>query len=161
ALAKAKPGELNMASSGPGSASHLAGEMFNAMAGTRMTHVPYKGTGAVIPDLMGGRLHFYINPMLAMLSYIQGGRVRLIAVTSPKRLGSMPDVPTVSESGIPGYEATSWYMLIVPGRTPTSIITMLNAEAVKALRAKSNVEALTRAGNDPVANTPIEAMDFL
>src|SRR6185503_3440287 len=102
AYGKAKPLELNAANSGPGSASHLAAEMFTSMTGVQLTHVPYKGTGGAMPDLVSGRAHLYINPMLAMISQIQAGRIRLIAVTSPKRVASMPDIPTVSESGIPG-----------------------------------------------------------
>ena len=161
ALAKAKPRELNFASSGPGSASHLAGEMFIAMAGIEMTHIPYKGTGGAMPDLVSGRAHFYINPMLAMISQIQAGRIRLIAVTSPKRVGTMPDVPTVAESGIPGYEATSWYMLIVPAKTPAPIVSKIYGETVKALKSPAIVEVLARGGSEPLANSPKEATEFL
>lgn len=161
ALAKARPRELNFASSGPGSASHLAGEMFIAMTGVEMTHIPYKGTGSVMPDLISGRAHFYINPMLAMISQIQAGRIRLLAVTSPKRIASMPDVPTVAEAGVPGYEATSWYMLIVPSRTPAAIVARIHGETVKALKSPEIIETLARGGSEPVANSPREAADFL
>jgi tripartite-type tricarboxylate transporter receptor subunit TctC len=161
ALAKSKPGELNMASSGPGSASHLAGEMFKSMTGVDLTHVPYKGTGGVMPDLISGRAHFYINPMLAMIAQIQAGRIRLLAVTSPKRIGSMPDVPTVSESGVPGYEATSWYMLIAPSKTPAPILAKVNAETVKALQSKDIIDVLARGGSEPVGNTQREAAEFV
>jgi tripartite-type tricarboxylate transporter receptor subunit TctC len=161
ALAKAKPLELNAANSGPGSASHLAAEMFTSMTGAQVTHVPYKGTGGAMPDLVSGRAHLYINPMLAMISQIQAGRIRLIAVTSPKRVGSMPDIPTVSESGIPGYEATSWYMIIMPSKTPAAIVSKIHAETVKAIQTKDIVDILAKGGSEPVGNTPKEATEFL
>ena len=161
AIAKAKPRELNFASSGPGSASHLAGEMFISMTGVEMTHIPYKGTGSVIPDLISGRAHFYINPMLAMISHIQGGRVRLLAVTSPRRASAMPDVPTVAESGVPGYEATSWYMLIVPSRTPAPVVAKINGETARALKSSDIIDTLARGASEPLGNSPREATEFL
>jgi tripartite-type tricarboxylate transporter receptor subunit TctC len=161
AHAKAKPLALNAANSGPGSASHLAAEMFTSMTGAQITHVPYKGTGGAMPDLVSGRAHLYINPMLAMISQIQAGRIRLIAVTSPKRVGSMPDIPTVSESGIPGYEATSWYMIIMPSKTPAAIVSKIHAETVKAIQTKDIVDILAKGGSEPVGNTPKEATEFL
>lgn len=161
ALAKAKPRELNFASSGPGSASHLAGEMFVAMTGVAMTHIPYKGTGGVMPDLIAGRAHFYINPMLAMISHIQGGRVRLLAVTSPQRVKTMPEIPTMVEAGVPGYEATSWYMLIVPSKTPAPIVAKIHGETVKALKSPEIVDTLARGGSEPIGNTPREGTEFL
>ena len=97
-----------------------------------------------MPDLVSGRAHFYINPMLAMISQIQAGRIRLIAVTSPKRVSSMPDVPTVAESGVPGYEATSWYMIIMPSKTPAPIVSKIHAETVKALKSKDIVDVLAQ-----------------
>jgi tripartite-type tricarboxylate transporter receptor subunit TctC len=161
ALAKAKPRELNFASSGPGSASHLAGEMFISMTGIEMTHIPYKGTGSAIPDLISGRAHLYINPMLAMISHIQGGRIRLLAVTSPRRASAMPDIPTVAEAGVPGYEATSWYMIIVPSKTPAPIIARIYGETVKALKSSDIVDTLARGASEPLGNTPREATEFL
>jgi len=161
ALAKAKPRELSYASSGPGSASHLATEMFSAMTGIEMIHVPYKGTGPAIPDLISGRVQLYINPLLAVIGAVESGRLRVIAVTSAKRVNSLPDVPTVAESGVPGYEATAWYMLLVPGRTPAAIVNQLNAETVKALKARDMLDMLARAGTDPLGNTPREATEFL
>jgi tripartite-type tricarboxylate transporter receptor subunit TctC len=161
ALAKSKPREINFASSGNGSASHLAGEMFVHMAGLEMTHVPYKGTGTVMPDLIAGRVSFYINPMLAVVNQVQAKQIRLIAVTSPKRMASMPDIPTVSESGVPGYEATSWYMMLTPSKTPAAIVKQLNEETVKGLKAEDMREMMARAGVEPLGNTPTEAMAFL
>jgi tripartite-type tricarboxylate transporter receptor subunit TctC len=161
ALAKAKPREINFASSGNGSASHLAGEMFVHMAGVEMTHIPYKGTGTVMPDLIAGRVSFYINPMLAVINQVQAKQIRLIAVTSLKRVNSLPDVPTVAESGVPGYEATSWYMMLTPAKTPAAIVNQLNEEMVKALKADDMREMMARAGVEPLGNTPREAMEFL
>jgi tripartite-type tricarboxylate transporter receptor subunit TctC len=161
ALAKAKPRELSYASSGPGSASHLATEMFTGMTGIEMVHVPYKGTGAVMPDLMSGRVQLMINPILAVIGPVQTGRLRLIAVTSPKRVASVPDVPTVEESGVPGYEATSWYMLLTPSKTPAPIVAKLHDETIKALKSKDMLDMMARAGTDPVGNTTREATEFL
>ncbi len=161
ALAKAKPRELAYASSGPGSASHLATEMFSGMAGVEMSHVPYKGTGPAVLDLISGRVQLYINPLLAVIGAVESGRLRVIAVTSAKRVTSLPDVPTVAEAGVPGYEAMAWYMLLVPSKTPAAAVNQLNAETVKALKAGDMVEMLARAGTDPLGNSPREAMDFL
>jgi tripartite-type tricarboxylate transporter receptor subunit TctC len=159
ALAKSKPGQLSYASSGPGSASHLATEMFSGMTGVSMIHVPYKGTGPAVLDLISGRVQLYINPLLAVTGAVETGRLRLIAVTSAKRMTSRPDVPTVAESGVPGYEATSWYMLLVPSKTPAAAVSQINSVTVKALHEKDVVEML--AGADPVGNSPREAMEFL
>jgi tripartite-type tricarboxylate transporter receptor subunit TctC len=161
ALAKSKPRELSYASSGPGSASHLATEMFIGMTGIEMTHVPYKGTGSVMPDLISGRTPIMINPILAVISQVQGGRLRAIAVTSTKRADSLPDVPTVAEAGVPGYEATAWYMLLVPAKTPAPVISQLHGETVKGLQASDMREMLAKAGSEPVGNTPREAAEFL
>jgi tripartite-type tricarboxylate transporter receptor subunit TctC len=161
ALAKAKPREVSYASSGPGSASHLAAEMLSGMTGIELSHVPYKGTGPALPDLISGRVQLYINPLLAMIGAVEGGRLRVLAVTSAKRSATLPDVPTVAESGVPGYEATSWYMLLVPGKTPASVINKINAETRRALKDKDMIDLLTRGGADPLGNSPREAMDFL
>lgn len=161
ALAKAKPREIAYASSGPGSASHLAGEMFMIMAGVEMTHIPYKGTGTVMPDLIAGRVSLMINPMLAVINHVQAGRLRAIAVTSAKRVDALPEIPTVSESGVPGYEATSWYMVLAPARTPDAIIGQLHAEIARALKAPDMIDLLARSGTEPLGNTPREASEFL
>jgi tripartite-type tricarboxylate transporter receptor subunit TctC len=161
ALAKSKPRELSFASSGPGSASHLAAEMFTGMTGTEIVHIAYKGTGGAMPDLIAGRVHLYINPMLAVINQVQAGRLRLIAVTSAKRLDALPDVPTVAEAGVPGYEAISWYMVLAPGKTPMPIINQIHAETVKALKTKEMLDMLARGGTEALGNTPQEAMAFL
>ena len=160
ALAKSKPRELSFASSGPGSASHLAAEMFTGMTGTEIVHIAYKGTGGVMPDLIAGRVHLYINPMLAVINQVQAGRLRLIAVTSAKRLNALPDVPTVAEAGVPGYEAMSWYMVLAPAKTPMPIINQIHAETVKALKAKEMLDMLARGGTEALGNTPKERWIF-
>jgi len=161
ALAKAKPREINYASSGNGSASHLAGEMFVRMAGVQMTHVPYKGTGTVIPDLISNRVSVMINPMLALINYVKAGQLRAIAVTSAKRVSSMPDLPTVAEAGVPGYEAISWYMVLVPSKTPSAIVNQLYTESAKAIQSEDMRDMLTRAGTEPLGSSPSASTEFL
>ena len=161
AYVKSKPGELSYGSSGPGSASHLAGEMFTGMTGTQMTHIAYKGTGPVLADLIPGRVHMYINPMLAIINQVNAGQLRLLAVTTPRRVASQPDVPTVSEAGVPGYEASSWYMVLVPTKTPAPIVSQIHRETVNALRAKDMQDMLAKGGTEALGNTPAEAMTFL
>ncbi len=161
ALIKSKPGELSYGSSGPGSASHLAGEMFLGMTGTQMTHIAYKGTGPVLVDLVPGRVHLYINPMLAIINQVNSGQIRLLAVTTPKRVASLPNVPTVAEAGVPGYEASSWYMILAPAKTPAPIINKIHAETVNALKQKDMLAMLEKGGTEPVGSTPAEAMTFL
>jgi tripartite-type tricarboxylate transporter receptor subunit TctC len=141
AAAKAKPRELVFVSSGPGSASHLAGEMFVGLAGIEMTHIPYKGTGSLMPDLIAGRL-------------------RLIAVTSAKRVSTLPDIPTLAES-VPGYEAMSWYAMIAPAKTPPAVIAKLQSETARAMQSPEILDILAKAGTDPVGNTPAEATAFV
>ena len=161
ALLKSKPGEFSFGSSGPGSASHLAGEMFTGMTGTTMTHIAYKGTGPVLADLVPGRIHMYINPMLAIINQVNAGQLRLLAVTGAKRVQSLPEVPTVSEAGVPGYEALSWYMVLAPAKTPMPIINQVHRETVNALKAKDMLAMLAKGGTEPLGNTPAEALDFL
>ena len=131
------------------------------MAGVEMTHIPYKGTGTVMPDLIAGRVSFYINPMLAVINQVQAKQIRLIAVTSLERVNSLPDVPTVAESGVPGYEATSWYAMLAPSKTPATIVKQLNEEMVKALSADDMREMMARGGVEPLGNTPPQAMEFV
>lgn len=160
AAAKARPRELVFVSSGPGSASHLAAEMFVAMAGIEMTHIPYRGTGSVMPDLIAGRVPMMINPVLAMINQVNAGRLRLIAVTSSKRLATLPDTPTIAET-VPGYEAISWYAMIAPAKTPLAIIAKLQGETVRALKAPEIVDVMAKAGADPLGTTSREAEAFV
>jgi tripartite-type tricarboxylate transporter receptor subunit TctC len=161
ALLKTKPRGYSFGSSGPGSASHLAGEMFLGMTGTEMVHIAYKGTGPVLTDLIPGRLQMYINPMLAIINQVNAGQLRLLGVTSARRVASLPDVPTVSEAGVPGYEATSWYMVLAPAKTPAPIINQIHRETANALKAKDMLDMLAKGGTEALGNTPAEAMTFL
>src|SRR3954467_989440 len=132
AAARAKPGELTYPSAGTGNATHLGGELFASMAGITLTHVPYKGSGPGLTDLSAGRLAVAFSTALSVVPFVNGGRLRAVAVTSAKRSAFMPDLPTVAESGLPGYEAGSWYGVVAPARTPRAIVARLHAEIMRA-----------------------------
>ena len=134
--------------------------MFVNLAGIELTHIPYKGTGTLMPDLIAGRVPMMINPVLSVINQVNAGRLRLIAVTSAKRMSAMPDVPTVAES-VPGYEAMSWYALLAPAKTPAAVIQKIHGETVRALKSPEIVESLVKAGAEPLGNTPAEADAFL
>jgi tripartite-type tricarboxylate transporter receptor subunit TctC len=135
ALAKAKPGELNFASSGNGQSTQLSAELFAAMAGVRMNHIPYKGSAPALTDTMGGQTQLMFDTMLSALPHVKAGKLRALAVTSAARSPVAPDVPTVAESGLPGYEAIAWNGLLAPAGTPAEVVARLNAELRKALAA--------------------------
>jgi tripartite-type tricarboxylate transporter receptor subunit TctC len=154
AAARAKPGELTYPSAGTGNATHLGGELFASMAGVTLTHVPYKGSGPGLTDLSAGRLAVAFSTALSVVPFVKGGRLRAIAVTSNARSAFMPDLPTVAESGLPGYEAGSWYGVVAPARTPQPIVARLHAEIIKVLALPDVRERLVSQGIDPVGNTP-------
>jgi len=157
AQARAKPGQLNFASSGTSSTSHLAGELLKSMANIDLTHVPYKGGQAVMmPDVISGRVQLSFFSLPGTLPQIKAGRVRPIAVTSTKRSPAAPDIPTFAESGVPGYEATSWSGLVAPAATPRPIVGKVNAEALRALRSADVIDAINRQGADVLGGTPAE-----
>ena len=133
ALAKSRPGQLNFASAGTGTAPHLSGELFNAMAGVKMMHVPYKGSPPAVLDLVAGSVDVMFSPASTVLPHIKSERLRALAVTTAARLSSLPELPTVAESGLKGYETVTWFGFVAPAKTPTAIVTRLNAEIVKAL----------------------------
>src|SRR6266700_8099210 len=133
ALARSRPGQLNYASNGNGSSSHLAAVMFDSMTGVDMVHVPYKGLSPALTDLLSGRVQLMFSSVVAILPHINAGKLRGLAVTGRRRLPSMPDLPTIAESGLPAYEAGSWYGVLAPAGTPREIVARLNAELVKAL----------------------------
>ena len=135
ALAKAKPGAMNYASSGNGSTQHLAGEMFKQLTGTEIVHVPYKGSGDAIKDLLGGVVAMNFDTMPPVLPHIQGGRLRGLAISTPKRLAQLPDVPTFEEEGIRGFDVTNWYGVMAPAGTPREIVQKLNGDINKAMQA--------------------------
>ncbi len=161
ALAKARPGELNYASSGVGGAGHLAGELFKQAAGIDVVHVPYKGGGPAMTDLLGGRVTMYPAVPSTALPHIQAGKVRALAVTGPRRLPTMPDVPTVAESGYPGFEAMNWYAFVAPAKTPPEILDYWNRELVKVLNDPGVRSALTRDGLDPMPGTREELARYI
>ncbi|WP_082551226.1 tripartite tricarboxylate transporter substrate binding protein [Pseudorhodoferax sp. Leaf265] len=154
-LAKAKPGELNFASSGNGQSTHLAGELFNATAGTKIRHVPYKGSAPALTDTMGGQTQLMFDTMLSAMPHVKGGKLRAIAVTSAQRSPAAPDLPTVAES-LPGFEAIAWNGLLAPANTPREIVAKLSAElrtAMEQPEVRERFEAQGFAG----AWTPPEA----
>ena len=154
ALAKSKSGQLNYASLGSGSASHLTAEMLQTMAGIKLTHVPYKILGSVLTDLISGQVQIFFLGMVSAQSQIKGGRLRAIAVTGSKRSAAMPDVPTVIESGVPGYEVVAWYGMFAPRGTPRAVILRVNAEIARILNLPDVRERLSAEGAEVSADTP-------
>ncbi len=159
--AKANPGKINYGSSGIGSAPHFSMELIRSMSGVTMTHVPYKGAGAAVADVLGGQLQALCSSLAGLLPHIKSGRVRALGVTTAKRNAQLPDVPTIAESAIPGYEVTIWYALFVPAATPKTIVARLNAETVKALNTVDLKERLTLQGLDVGSSTPDELTAFV
>ncbi len=156
ALLKSDPSRINMASSGSGGMPHLAGELFQLMAGVKMTHVPYKGTGAVFPDLISGQVQVTFGDLIAAFPHVKGGRLRALAITSPKRVASLPDVPTVAEAGLPGYEAVGWFGVFAPARTPVPIVDALQGAIARFLERPDARERFAGLGADVVASRPAE-----
>lgn len=154
AVAKAKPGALNMGSPGNGTVGHIGGELFQRQAGMRCAHVPYKGAGPAVTDLMGGSIDFYFGNSQSVSTLVTSGRLRAIAVTSVKRMATFAAVPTVAESGYPGYEAGTWSGLVAPASTPRAIVDRLNAEVAKALQRKDLLDKLAADGSEPMGGTP-------
>jgi tripartite-type tricarboxylate transporter receptor subunit TctC len=156
AVARAKPGNVLYGSGGSGSAAHLAMVYFELLAKVKLTHIPYKGTGPAIYDLIAGQTSTMITGMAALMPHIKSQKLRIIGVGTAKRLAVLPEVPTISESGVPGYEATQWYGILAPAGTPRDIVMKLNAEMVRALRLPDVRERLAGDGVVPVGNTPEE-----
>ena len=161
ALAKSKPGQLNYASSGIGSPGHLAAVLLESMAGIQMSHVPYKGGGPAITDLIAGHVPSFFSVISNAVPHVKSGKARGIAVTGIKRAAALPDVPTVAESGIKGYAATNWYGLMAPAKTPKAIIDRLNKELVAALNTPEIVQQLKDNGIDAAPGTPAEFTRFV
>jgi tripartite-type tricarboxylate transporter receptor subunit TctC len=160
ALAKAKPGELAYSSSGSGSAAHLAGELFNSLTGVKTTHVPYKGGGPSMIALVGGEVSVCFATMPSAIGYVRSGRLRGIAVTTERRSPSTPELPTIAETGVAGYEAGSWYGLSVPAGTSKEIIARLHAETIKVVGLPDVKERLFNAGFEIVTSTPEQFAAF-
>jgi len=154
AYAKANPGRLNFGSGGPGSTPHLAGEMFKNMAGLEMTHVPYKGGGPALADLLGGQIQLMLENIPSTLPFVKSGKLRVLAVTSKMRSPTVPDLPTLDEAALKGYELTGWNGLFVPRGTPRVIVNQLHAETVKALAARDVKERLAAMSAEPGGESP-------
>jgi tripartite-type tricarboxylate transporter receptor subunit TctC len=156
AWAKSRAGKVNYASTGAGSPPHLAAELFKITSGIEMQHIPYKGGGAVLPDLISGRVDRFFGSIATLRSQIQAGKIRAVAVTTLQRSGAMPEIPTFIESGLAGFEVNGWYGLLAPGKTSPVIVTRLNAELVKLLSEPDTRERLLKQGMDPAPGTPAQ-----
>ena len=160
-LARAKPGQLNFASSGIGSSNQMAGELFKVMAGINIVHVPYKGNAPAITDTLGGQVEMVLSGVPALVPHIQSGRLRAIAIGSLKRFAALPDVPTFDESGLKGYEATTWFGLLAPANTPKDIVNRLNVEIAKILASADIKERFMVEGLEPMGGTPEDFAKFI
>ena len=161
ALARANPGKLTFGSSGTGAASHLSAELFKSMAKVDLLHVPYKGTGQAVTDLLAGHVDLLFAPSQAVIQHVRAGKLKALATTGAKRSETLPDLPTVAESGLPGYEAVGWFGLLAPAATPRPVVDKLSADANRALadsEVRSRMQAL---GADPSGNTPEEFERFI
>jgi tripartite-type tricarboxylate transporter receptor subunit TctC len=155
-LAREKPGTITYGSSGIGGAGHLAGELLKGAAKIDIVHVPYKGGGPAMQGMLGGQIHAYFAAPSSVVGHIKSGRVRALATTGPRRAQLLPDVPTIAESGYPGYEAMNWYAYVAPAKTPKDIIGRLNREIVKALAAPDVAAFLENQGMEPSSSSPEE-----
>lgn len=156
ALAKAKPGQLNFASSGSGTTNHLAMEMFCLLAGIRMQHIPHKGAGPAVTDLIGGQVQVFTNNALPLTPFVKSGRMRAIAISGAKRLLSLPDVPTFAEAGLPAFDGRSWQGVMAPAKTPSAIIDKLTREFERILKLADVNDNLLTMGADPFYGTPAQ-----
>ena len=161
AVTKAQPNKINYASAGNASNLHIAVELFNVLAGVKMLHVPYKGGGPALTAVLGGEADLSVLAVSAVMPYVNAGRMRALAITSPKRMGTLPQMPTVAESGVPGYDFASWVGMLVPSSTPPAMINNVNGITVKALRAPDLADRFTKDATDVVANSPAEFRTFI
>jgi tripartite-type tricarboxylate transporter receptor subunit TctC len=160
AYAKANPGKLNFASSGNGSIQHIAGELFKQLAGVSLTHVPYKGSGPAVQDLLGGQVDLFVTTPASVVSQIQAGKLKALAVTGKQRLSSLSNIPTAAESGLPNYELDSWFALYAPAGTPSEVVSRLNAEVNKILASTETRKKAEDAGTTVVPMTPQQLAAF-
>jgi tripartite-type tricarboxylate transporter receptor subunit TctC len=161
AAAKAKPGGLNYASTGNGTSNHLSFELFKAMTGTAITHVPYKGSAPAVTDLIAGQVQLMFDNTPNVLPHVRAGKLKALAVSSKKRSPLAPEVPTVDESGVPGYEVNVWFGILAPAGTPRDIVARLNAEMVKVMRSPEITDRFAKAGVEVAASTPEFFNEFL
>lgn len=160
-LMKAKPGAYSYASAGTGTPQHLSAELLMLLAGVKATHIPYKGSGPAINDLMGGQVPFGFESMIAVLQQVKGGKLQALGMTDTRRSAVLPDVPTLAESGVPGYDAIAWYGVLAPKGTPAAIATLLNAEMRKVLGSAEVKQRLLDLGSSDVAGTPEQFGAFI
>lgn len=161
ALARARPGTLDSASAGVGSSNHLALVLFSTMTGVNIVHIPYKGAAPAVSDVIGGHVAMTFVPIAAAVPPVQAGKLRPLGITGGARSAALPDVPTIAEAGVPGYEATSWNALLAPGATPRDIVSKIHGVLVESLNAPKVRGALVGVGAEPVGNTPGEFSRFL
>jgi tripartite-type tricarboxylate transporter receptor subunit TctC len=154
AYAKANPGKLTYGSAGMGTAHHLIGEVFNSRAGVSILHVPYKGSAPAVSDLIGGQVSIMYDTVASCLPHVKAGKLRALAVATAKRSSALPEVPTIAEAALPGFEVTTWFGALAPAKTPKELVTKLNAEIVKILAMPDVRKRLLDAGAEPVGNTP-------
>lgn len=158
---KANPDSVNMASTGNGTSTHLSGELFQTMTGTRMTHVPYKGSSPALTDVMGGSADLIFDNLPSSMGYIKGGKLRPLAVTTTARSPALPDVPTMAEAGVKGYEASSWFGLLAPAGTPPAIVEKIQRDVAAALQQEPVRAQLQAQGATPSGNTPTQFKQFM
>jgi tripartite-type tricarboxylate transporter receptor subunit TctC len=161
ALAKARPGRITMASAGSGTSNHLTGELFQSVAGIKLIHVPYKGSGPALIDLMGGQVDVLFDQLSSAIGYIKGGKLRALAVTTLKRATALPEVPTVDESGLKGFDASTSTGILLPVATPRDIVTKVHTSLIKVLRLPATRESFARIGADTLESSPEEFTRFL
>jgi len=161
ALARSKPGKLDYGSGGNGSAAHLATEYLKLRAAIDLQHVPYKGTAPALTDLLGGQISMILTGLPPVMQHVKSGKLRILGVASRKRLKGFPDIPTIAESGVPDFEATQWYGLLVPAATPKAVVARLHRDAVAALNDAVVNERLAGEGAEPVGNTPEQFGAFI
>ena len=161
AHAKANPGKVNFGSPGNGSSPHLSGALFETMTGVKLTHVPYKGSAPAITDLLGNQIAIMFDNMPSAIQHVRSGKLRPIAVTTSKRSPELPDVPTVAEAGVPGYQAMSWFGLFVPVKTPAAVQAKLHESIIKALKNPAVVKKIQEQGGEIVAESPAEFTAFI
>lgn len=160
-LAKAKPEYLNFGSSGNGAPSHLAGEMFKGSTGIKMTHVPYKGAGPAVNGLLAGEIQVMFAPIVSVMPHVKAGRLKALAVTSATRSSAAPELPTLIESGLVGYDISSWFGLFVPSSTPSAVVEKLYLDTNKAIKSQEIRERFAREGAEPVGSSPAEFAKFV
>ena len=160
-LAKTKPGGMNFGSGGSGTSNHLAGELFNIVAGVKLVHIPYKGVNLAMQDVLSGQIHLVVIGVPAAAPHIKAGKLRALALVAPQRSAALPDVPTVAEAGLRDFEVTTWYGILAPAGTPRPVVARLNAELVRIMHSPEVKDRLAAMATDPVTSTPEEFADYI